>query len=118
MKTEATASPPALSLYQQAFPDFGDLDIQLPKGARDFSYKHDTCPSFIVKEFDEGTCLVLYVDYLKVEMREMAEARRFLVELRLGESELLNVLLTTEDYSDALALISLDKVGLWSAERR
>ncbi len=57
--------------YKIEFPDFGALDVALPAGAEDISWKNEACPCFSI-----GTFFV-YVDYADPALREFPESARF-----------------------------------------
>lgn len=59
--------------YREEFPDFGEIDVQIPAGFEDISWRNDPCPSFGDKELG----LVLFVDYKDAGLREFPETPRF-----------------------------------------
>jgi hypothetical protein len=65
--------------YQTAFPDF-TLDVTIPDGFRDDSYKNDAMPRF-TRELPHGQTLTLWIDYADRALSEYPEGERFLVEL-------------------------------------
>lgn len=95
-------SSTAVPLYLIAFPDFGVLDVVLPDGSEDISFRNDTCPSFLVRRYADGTSLVLYVDYADVGQREVKSGERFILQLMHGSGDPGKVLLSTDDYADVL----------------
>jgi hypothetical protein len=63
------------------FPDFPIEDMpQFPEGFVDSSWHNDTCPSFT----DSVLRVLVYVDYVDVDLRERFNGKRFAV-LRLDE---------------------------------
>lgn len=92
----------ALPLYKLAFPDFGDLDIELPAGFADVSYMNDTCPSFASESMADGSKLVLYVDYKNSSMRECAGGQRFALHLLDHDQEFVKVVVLSDHYDDVL----------------
>jgi hypothetical protein len=65
-------------LYQQAFPEFV-LDVAIPEGWQDTSWRNDTCPSW-QKEMADRTTLKVFVDYADPARREVKGLRRFHVQ--------------------------------------
>lgn len=59
--------------YREAFPDFGELDVVLPPGFVDCSFRNDSCPAFV----DEERGLFLFVDYADPDRREVPDLSRF-----------------------------------------
>lgn len=59
--------------YREAFPDFGELDVVLPPGFVDGSFRQDSCPTFI----NEEAGLFLFVDYANPDDREVPDLQRF-----------------------------------------
>lgn len=53
------------------FPRF-DLDVQIPEGFKDISYRNDACPSW----YHEGQQTLLYIEYAKPEDRDEPEIER------------------------------------------
>jgi hypothetical protein len=92
--------------YLYAFPDFGELDIQVPANFNDTSYKNDTCPSFSSTKFSNGSSLVLFVDYKGVEKREYEDTKRFILVLRDEEDTYVKDLVLTDDYAEILKAIA------------
>lgn len=60
--------------YLAEFPDFGMLDVALPKGFDDHSWHNNTCPNFT-----DGV-LNLWINYKSADMREHPESERFIVD--------------------------------------
>jgi hypothetical protein len=65
--------------YKTAFPDF-TLDVTIPDGFRDDSYRNDTMPRF-TKELPNGQTLTIWVDYADRTLSEYPDEPRFLAEL-------------------------------------
>lgn len=59
--------------YRDAFPDFGEMDVEIPAGFADVSFRNDACPVFASEELG----LFLHVDYKDAELREFQELKRF-----------------------------------------
>lgn len=93
----------SIPLYKKAFPDFGDLDVQIPDGFKDISWKNDVCPSFL----DEENGIRIWVDYLDSDMREIDGRPRFLVQnYDIIEGESKETLLETDDFDAVRNCIS------------
>ena len=58
--------------YRKEFPDF-NLDVIIPEGFSDSSWKNDICPSWINMEHN----IKLFIEYLEPEKREQEEMDRF-----------------------------------------
>ncbi|MCZ4283141.1 hypothetical protein O4H49_20320 [Kiloniella laminariae] len=67
------------------FPDFV-LDIELPDGFTDCSFRGEPCPCF-GKELPDGSILRLIVDYAEVSRRDFPETPRFCCEYWSGAVE-------------------------------
>lgn len=85
--------------YQDAFPDFV-LDVTLPPGGVDTSYRNDACPRF---EYASAG-VWLFVDYADPADREFMDARRFSVHD--ARADHVEVLLDTDDMTAVAALIA------------
>jgi len=85
--------------YLAAFPDFGEIDVGIPDGFADNSWKNDACPSF-VKQLPDGRYLVLYIDYQCREKRETPNMDRFQLQLADQEMEYLRDIVSSENYGD------------------
>ena len=59
--------------YMEEFPDFGEMDVAIPPGFADRSYRNETCPCFI----DDDAGLFLFIDYADPQAREFPETPRF-----------------------------------------
>lgn len=49
--------------YREEFPEFGELDVQIPLGFNDVSWHNDAMPSFQMK-LPCGNSVRLWIDYL------------------------------------------------------
>lgn len=97
-----------MASYKEAFPDFGEMDVEIPAGFVDASYRNDSCPAFL----NEEAGLFLFVDYANPDDREHPDLSRFsLVQgtphatygLQRDEN---NVdLISTDDWSEVLATL-------------
>jgi hypothetical protein len=92
--------------YLYAFPDFGELDIQLPAGFSDTSYKNDTCPSFSSEKFTNGSSLALFVDYKEVDKREYENTKRFLLVHRDSDDTYVKDLVHTDSFEEVLKAVA------------
>lgn len=72
--------------YRAEFPDFGELDVQLPNGFVDVSWHNEPAPSF-GKLFETGAYLRIVVDYADPAKRETPSLERFHAVLYANESE-------------------------------
>lgn len=61
--------------YRSEFPDFGTLDVPIPAGFKDQSYRNDVCPKFA----SDARGLVIWVDYKNRSKREWPDSKRFSV---------------------------------------
>lgn len=118
MANHPPAAPSALPQYLIAFPDFGELDIALPDGSKDISWKNNTCPSFVVKRFSDGTSLVLYVDYQNMRDREVEGGKQFMLQLNHGDGEPGKVVVSTDDYQQVLHEVANDIPPLQRPDER
>lgn len=65
--TDAPIATPPKPQYRVAFPDFGDLDVDIPNGFTDSSWHNDACPSWT----NEALHLQLFVDFADLAKSEM-----------------------------------------------
>lgn len=72
--------------YQTEFPDFGQLDVQLPPGFKDVSWHHESMPSF-AKVLESGAYLWVAIDYADLSLREIPALDRFNALLYASEHE-------------------------------
>lgn len=97
--------------YQEAFPDFPDLDIRIPAGFVDSSWHNDISPSF-TKRLENNCVLQLFVDYPEKSMSEFsfqsdAEWKRFRLYFSCDDdlsSE--KLLVESNNFADVLAALS------------
>lgn len=59
--------------YRTEFPDFGELDVELPAGFEDTSWYQDALPSFV----NEALGVVLMIDHPEPDRRMITNAFRF-----------------------------------------
>ena len=85
--------------YSIAFPDFGPMDVAIPAGFDDTSWKNDACPSFI------GFGLKIWVDYADAAKREMENLTRFAVVKVDEEGCDIEYVLQSDDWNEVLACI-------------
>lgn len=88
--------------YREEFPDFV-LDVELPAGFEDRSWRNDVTPCFI----DETRGLCLWVDYADHADRREFAANRFVLTRVDAEGQHTDdePLLETDDYAEVLAFI-------------
>lgn len=68
--------------YRDEFPEFGELDVEIPEGFTDNSWHNDVCPSFICQIDEVGDYIVkLSVDHKDPEKRELQGYPRFLAQV-------------------------------------
>lgn len=60
--------------YREEFPEFGELDVELPEGFVDASWKNDAMPCFTYTH-DDGSVLRLWVDYADIKLSEIRRER-------------------------------------------
>jgi len=89
--------------WKQAFPDYGDLDFEVPEGFEDTSWRNETCPCFMSAELD----VALYADYRDPSAREVPGGKRFvLMETVDGQyASTDNVLAVADGFDEILAAI-------------
>ena len=88
-----------MTSFRTEFPDYPVEDMPtLPQGWVDQSWHNDACPSFI----SEALGLTLWIDYRKVEDREMIGSR-FLV-CAVGDNS--EALLASDDWDEVEAFIA------------
>jgi hypothetical protein len=72
----------SLPLWKQEFPEFGEMDVVIPEGFEDASWRNEPCPCFVNSALD--ACL--YVEFRNPEAREFPEVKRFmLIEMEKGQ---------------------------------
>lgn len=92
--------------YQDQFPDF-ELDVAIPSGFVDTSFRNDICPSWT----DAETGLQLFVDFKEPLDREFPESPRFTLhraDIVDGKTSLTDIILT-ESWSDVLKAIDAQR---------
>jgi hypothetical protein len=97
--------------YQQAFPDFGSLDVVLPEGFTDESWFKNTCPSFELAGPDDYASgwplLTVFVDYAEISERDEPSAKRF--HVYIGEV-MDHADLSSDDWAEVLEFIARERV--------
>lgn len=86
--------------YKYAFPDFV-LDVQIPEGFVDASWKNDVCP----KWYNEAKNMMLYIEYKEPSSREVPEEPRFYLATVDQEQEFIYELAHSDDYQTLLDII-------------
>lgn len=100
--------------YQSEFPDFGQLDVELPSGFSDVSWHHDAMPSFQKKLPNNDTVLLL-IDYQDVAKRENSGFDRFIGLLySSAHGEQLRKRFSTNDWA-AMVRWAVDQDGVAAA---
>lgn len=92
-----------MSNYKRHFFDY-TLDVTIPDGFVDMSYRNDTCPSWAVIVSDDER-IKLYVDYADCEQREDTDACRFTL---VHENDVTGEYVTlahTDNYNEILTVI-------------
>jgi hypothetical protein len=89
--------------YKTAFPDF-TLDVTIPDGFRDDSYRNDTMPRF-TRELPNGQTLTIWVDYADRTLSEYPENERFLVELMSFDGDYIEEV-ASDNWQDILDFIA------------
>jgi len=84
--------------YKEEFPDFGKLDVEIPKGFEDISWHNDVCPSFYNEEYG----VRLWVDYKLPQQREMPERYRFALTATDEHGEFTSGIYETDSYEEIL----------------
>jgi hypothetical protein len=93
-----------MSNYRELFPDFGEVDVELPDGFVDASCEHEGCPSFQ----HAGSGLRIYVDYRDPTKRDNpGTGGRFLLQ-RLFDGE---IILATDDWESVLSEVRATDFG-------
>jgi hypothetical protein len=96
--------------FRKEFPSFPAADMPaMPEGFADCSWHNDTCPS--IK--NETLGLLVFIDFVDQDWREMPGAERFSVLKMDGEGlvEEMDNILDTDDWSDVLALIDSKRLA-------
>ena len=98
--------------YKKEFPDF-NLDVIIPEGFIDSSWKNDICPSWINNEHN----IKLFIEHLEPEKRELDDMDRFYLvwystyycDPETGNKEFEpstdDIELSTNDYTEVLETI-------------
>lgn len=81
--------------YRKAFPDF-TLDVAIPNGFEDVSYRQDACPAWI----NGRAGLHLFIDYADPDQRETVGPRFVLSEY--GPDGIGAVVIEADDYAAIL----------------
>lgn len=106
MPVNSTHTP----LYQEAFPDFGALDVVLPEGFIDESWFKNTCPSFELPGPDNYASgwplLTVFVDFADKSLRDEPAAKRFHVYIGpvMDDADL-----SSDDWAEVLQFIALKR---------
>jgi hypothetical protein len=103
-----------MPLYRRAFPDFPELDVALPAGFKDISWRHDARPGFS-KTLPNGHELRLYIDYPNADDREEPAAARFYLGLYDDGQEHVRDLAITDDYNVVLKHIDTFEITVVDA---
>jgi hypothetical protein len=85
--------------YRTAFPDFGDLDVEIPKGFEDRSWNNDVCPSWQHPIAN----LRIWVDFKDRAIREFPDNARFTLESFNEETGVSGETIHTDDWSEIVA---------------
>ncbi|WP_157231082.1 hypothetical protein [Kiloniella laminariae] len=64
--------------YQTEFPEFC-LDVVIPEGFVDCSWRNDSCPSWMYT-FENGTVIRIRIDYSDLNLRDFRSLPRFRCE--------------------------------------
>jgi len=95
--------------YRQEFPDRMPIDVAIPDGFVDDSWRNDICPKFV--NIDAG--LLLWIEEPDPAERETSDWPRFLLErverLPDGYEFLDDVLVRSEHFDDVLKEIEAEK---------
>lgn len=94
-----------IPLYQRAFPDFPALDVALPDGFVDTSWKNDTMPSFS-RELPNHQQLKLYIDYPNPADREEPQSKRFYLGVYEDGVEHVRDVASSDDYAEILQALA------------
>lgn len=89
--------------YKTEFPDFV-LDVEIPEDFADQSWHNDVCPRFD-KQLQNGTWLVLWVDYLDPNDREYTKEKRFAVALNDDEYTYVETLLESDSWQEIVDFV-------------
>lgn len=98
------------STYRTEFPNFGDLDVDLPPGFQDKSSRVDPMPSFIKALSGAGVTpvaeLILSIDHADPALRKVQEAPRFTLLVMQDSTELL-ASFESDNYAEILSGIRI-----------
>ncbi|VTU38345.1 hypothetical protein H4CHR_04402 [Variovorax sp. PBS-H4] len=103
-----------MSDYRKEFPRFGALDVTLPEGLVDHSWRDDICPSFCIPgpDFDRTgvAALTLFIDYADLSERENKDLPRFAATTADPCScEMSAPWLHTDDWEEVVAWIAANR---------
>ncbi len=88
--------------YSDQFPEFV-LDVTIPEGWHDVSWRNETCPCWEVGERD-GYTFRVWVDYADPEQREFPETKRFLLA-PIFDGNILDDIIETDDWDELLMAV-------------
>jgi len=92
--------------YKSEFPDFGELDVELPQSFKDISWHNDACPCFEQVTAKEFTIRV-YIDYKDLIKRESSNSDyRFSVMAVYGKEEQNAGVMLSDDWNEILEFIA------------
>lgn len=100
--------------YKNHFPDFGDIDVPIPKTFVDHSWCNDACPSFAETQPD-GTLLKIWVDYAdksKSELKDEEPYYRFSLNHYSSDSEWISLIGLSNDFQEILDMANSWKAAL------
>lgn len=107
-KEVAVHAPIVTDKYSVEFPGFGELDIEIPVGFVDASWKNDACPCFI--DYQKDICL--WIDHKNPAERDIEDTPRFSVtRLEGGQHPVIgdNNLVASDDWNEIVAFIDAYK---------
>ena len=91
----------AYDLITKEFPDFDQATLPLiPEAWEDSSWHNDACPCFTVGR------LQIYIDFDKVEDRELQGGHRFCVLREAKDKLAVEDVLSTDDWQAVLAFVA------------
>lgn len=92
--------------YKNEFPNFV-LDVTIPEGFSDCSYRNDSCPRF-EKDLPDGRCLIIWVDFADPKNREYLDCHRFSVDLHDHDFSYLKTFIQSDDWQEIVDFVKGD----------
>lgn len=95
--------------YKTEFPSFV-LDVEIPEGVTDQSWRNDACPRF-EKDLPDGRYLSIWVDFANPAERESLDCHRFAVDLHESDTTYLRTLISSDNWQEIVDFINTPLEG-------